>query len=314
MKNLFYLFLLLFFTTSCVSSKLYDDLRAENNALKLENRGLMAQLDSLSAGTNYSSEKLAKQLSKTQAEKSKLQMQLDALKNTLAQVQASYDSLEANSSKNLVQNLAQNRDLLKQLEEKEKQLAKESERLTKLESDLALREKRIHELETVIAEKDAKMESLKTAISRALVDFQGKGLTVENRNGKVYVSMENKLLFKSGSWEINEQGKKAVEQLGTVLAQNPDIAVLIEGHTDNVPYSGNGNVTNNWDLSTKRATTIVSILSQNPNIKKSNLTAAGRGEFSPIASNDTPEGRAQNRRIEVILTPKWDEISKLLLN
>jgi chemotaxis protein MotB len=311
MKIPFYIFLLIF-TTSCVSSKLYDAVRSENNALKLENRGLMAQLDSLSKGSTINSEKLAAQLAKTQAEKSQLQMQLDALKNTLAELQTSYDALEANSSKNLTQNLTQNRALLKQLEEKEKQLAKESERLTKLESDLALREQRINELESVIAAKDAKMESLKTAISKALVDFEGKGLTVENRNGKVYVSMENKLLFKSGSWDINEQGKKAVEQLGKVLSQNPDIAVLIEGHTDNVPYSGNGNVQNNWDLSTKRATTIVSILSQNPNVIKSNLTAAGRGEFSPIASNDTPEGRAQNRRIEVILSPKWDKISKLL--
>jgi chemotaxis protein MotB len=311
MKIPFYIFLLIF-TTSCVSSKLYDAVRSENNALKLENRGLMAQLDSLSKGSTINSEKLAAQLAKTQAEKSQLQMQLDALKNTLAELQTSYDALEANSSKNLAQNLTQNRALLKQLEEKEKQLAKESERLTKLESDLALREQRINELESVIAAKDAKMESLKTAISKALVDFEGKGLTVENRNGKVYVSMENKLLFKSGSWDINEQGKKAVEQLGKVLSQNPDIAVLIEGHTDNVPYSGNGNVQNNWDLSTKRATTIVSILSQNPNVIKSNLTAAGRGEFSPIASNDTPEGRAQNRRIEVILSPKWDKISKLL--
>ncbi len=311
MKIPFYIFLLIF-TTSCVSSKLYDAVRSENNALKLENRGLMAQLDSLSKGSTINSEKLAAQLAKTQAEKSQLQMQLDALKNTLAELQTSYDALEANSSKNLAQNLTQNRALLKQLEEKEKQLAKENERLTKLESDLALREQRINELESVIAAKDAKMESLKTAISKALVDFEGKGLTVENRNGKVYVSMENKLLFKSGSWDINEQGKKAVEQLGKVLSQNPDIAVLIEGHTDNVPYSGNGNVQNNWDLSTKRATTIVSILSQNPNVIKSNLTAAGRGEFSPIASNDTPEGRAQNRRIEVILSPKWDKISKLL--
>lgn len=156
------------------------------------------------------------------------------------------------------------------------------------------------------------MTSLKNAISNALTDFEGKGLTIEQRNGKVYVSMENKLLFNSGSWAVGVEGKKAVKQLGNVLGDNPEIAVLIEGHTDNAPYSGSGQIKGNWDLSTKRATAIVEILRENNNINPENLTAAGRGEFLPIASNDTAEGKAKNRRIEVILTPKLDEISKLL--
>jgi chemotaxis protein MotB len=124
--------------------------------------------------------------------------------------------------------------------------------------------------------------------------------------------MENKLLFESGSWAVGVEGKKAVKQLGSVLADNPDINVLIEGHTDNVPYSGNGTLKGNWDLSTKRATAIVEILRENESINPENLTAAGRGEYAPIATNDTAEGRAKNRRIEVILTPKLDEITKLL--
>ena len=124
--------------------------------------------------------------------------------------------------------------------------------------------------------------------------------------------MENKLLFDSGSWAVNSRGREAVQQLGSVLAQNKEIAVLIEGHTDNVPYGGSGNITDNWDLSTKRATAIVGILTQNSGIPKDNLTAAGRGEFAPVASNSTSDGRSKNRRIEVILTPKLDEIAKLL--
>jgi chemotaxis protein MotB len=124
--------------------------------------------------------------------------------------------------------------------------------------------------------------------------------------------MENKLLFESGSWAVNTRGREAVMQLGNVLAENPEIAVLIEGHTDTIAYSGNGNIKTNWDLSTKRATSIVSILTENTKILKENLTAAGRGEFAPIAPNTTSEGRSKNRRIEVILTPKLDEISKLL--
>ncbi|NNJ80678.1 MAG: OmpA family protein, partial [Flavobacteriaceae bacterium] len=152
----------------------------------------------------------------------------------------------------------------------------------------------------------------KDAISAALVNFEGNGLTVEQRDGKVYVSMENKLLFDSGSWAVNSRGSEAVVQLGKVLAQNKEIAVLIEGHTDNVPYRGSGNITDNWDLSTKRATAIVNILTQNSGIPKDNLTAAGRGEYAPLAPNSTADGRSKNRRIEVILTPKLDEIAKLL--
>ena len=160
--------------------------------------------------------------------------------------------------------------------------------------------------------KDKAMTNLKNAITKALTDFEGKGLTIEQRDGKVYVSMENKLLFRSGSWAVGSEGRQAVEQLGKVLADNPDIAILIEGHTDNVPYKGNSQLSGNWDLSTKRATAIVNILRENLNIYPENLTAAGRGEYAPIASNDTAEGKAKNRRIEVVLTPKLDELSRLL--
>ena len=170
----------------------------------------------------------------------------------------------------------------------------------------------ITELENLIAAKDKAMKDLKDAISKALTAFEGKGLMVEQRNSKVYVSLENKLLFNSGSWSVGKQGRQAITELGKVLAENPKIAVLIEGHTDNVSFSGNGQISNNWDLSTKRATAIISILSENSSIKLENLTAAGRSEYSPINSNETIEGKAKNRRIEVILTPKLDEISKLL--
>ncbi len=156
------------------------------------------------------------------------------------------------------------------------------------------------------------MRKLKETLSKALNGFEGKGLTVEQKNGKVYVSMENKLLFNSGSWAVSSEGKKAVVELGKVLGENPDIAVLIEGHTDNDPYGGSGPIADNWDLSTKRATAIVGILSENRAINKKSLTAAGRGEFSPIATNETAEGKAKNRRIEIILTPRLDEIAEML--
>jgi chemotaxis protein MotB len=164
----------------------------------------------------------------------------------------------------------------------------------------------------LIAAKEAAMKKLKETLSKALNSFEGKGLTVEQKNGKVYVSMENKLLFNSGSYSVGAEGKKAVVELGKVLGDNPDISVLIEGHTDDDGFSSSGPIANNWDLSTKRATAIVAILSENRAINKQNLTAAGRGEFSPLASNATAEGKAKNRRIEIILTPRLDEIAEML--
>ena len=297
--------------TSCVSSKVYKDLESRHADLKRENRELNSELERLNG--------VDKELAELKSEHESLTAERDKLKNDLASLQSnydnlksSYDALEKNSSAAIAENSRQNRELLAQLEEKEKTLATEQARLEKLEKDLAARSQRINELEGLIAAKDAKMNALKDAISKALTDFEGKGLTVEQRDGKVYVSMENKLLFNSGSWAVNADGRQAVKQLGNVLAQNPDISVLIEGHTDNVPYGGNGALKDNWDLSTKRATAIVQILRENGNIDPQNLTAAGRGEYAPVATNDTAEGKAKNRRIEVILTPKLDEVTKLL--
>ena len=297
--------------TSCVSSKVYKDLESRHADLKRDNRELKSELDRLK-GVDEELAELKAEHESLAAERDKLKNDLASLQSNYENLKSSYDALEKNSSAAIAENSRQNRELLAQLEEKEKTLAAEQARLEKLQKDLAARSQRIDELEGLIAAKDAKMNALKDAISKALTDFEGKGLTVEQRDGKVYVSMENKLLFNSGSWAVNADGRQAVNQLGSVLAQNPDISVLIEGHTDNVPYGGNGPLKDNWDLSTKRATAIVQILRENSNIDPQNLTAAGRGEYAPVATNDTAEGKAKNRRIEVILTPKLDEVTKLL--
>lgn len=301
--------------TACVSPKVYKDLEAKYGVLIEENKDLIAENDELSKAITEalkSLEELQAEYDKTVAERDKLQRDYDATKTSLDNLKASYDALEANSSAAIAANAQKNRELLAQLEAKEQALQNENARLEKLKQELEARSIRVAELESVIAAKDAAMNQLKDAISRALTDFEGKGLTVEQRDGKVYVSMENKLLFESGSWAVGSNGREAVRQLGTVLADNPDIAILIEGHTDNVPYKGNAQLSGNWDLSTKRATAIVNILRENPSINPENLTAAGRGEYAPVASNETSEGKAKNRRIEVILTPKLDEISKIL--
>ncbi|MCF1190602.1 OmpA family protein [Mangrovimonas sp. AS39] len=315
MKSRFLLILTAIVFVSCVSPKVYKDLESKYNALQEDHQNLKKSYDDLLAEKNQAQNELNSVLAdyeKSQSDQSKLSGELAALKSNYNNLKNSYDALEENSSSALAENAQKNRELLAKLEAKEQALAAESARLETLRRELEERSNRVAELEGVIAAKDAAMTQLKDAISRALTDFEGKGLTIEQRDGKVYVSMENKLLFESGSWAVGASGRQAVKQLGTVLADNPEIAVLIEGHTDNVPYSGGGNLQGNWDLSAKRATAIVQLLMENPRIKPDNLTAAGRGEFLPIASNDSAEGKARNRRIEVILTPKLDEISKIL--
>lgn len=301
--------------SSCVSKKIYTNLEDKYATLKKENRSLNDEVEKLSGEKSTLKNNLVKLTAtydKAVAELNQLRSELAAFTSNLDNLKASYDALEKNSSAEIAKNSKKNRELLAKLEAKEQALASESARLEKLKRELKDRSERVAELENVIAIKDASMKALKDAISTALTNFEGKGLTVEQRDGKVYVSMENKLLFQSGSWSVGSEGRKAVRQLANVLAENPDIAILIEGHTDNVPYKGNAQLSGNWDLSTKRATAIVNILRENTSINPENLTAAGRGEYAPIASNDTTEGRTKNRRIEVILTPKLDEISKLL--
>jgi chemotaxis protein MotB len=303
-------------SSACVSKKVFNELETKFADLKKENRKTQDLYDSISKSksqldSDYS--KLKKDYEKTKAERDKLAIDFAAADKNLKTLQASYSALEKNSDESLKENMAKNRELLAQLEAKEKALAAEKERLNKLSADLKKGTDRVNELESIMAAKEAAMKKLKDALSKSLKAFEGKGLTVNQRDGKVYVSMENKLLFESGSWAVGSEGKKAVVLVASVLAQNPDISVLIEGHTDNDKFAGAvGQIENNWDLSTKRATAIVNILSENKGVKKDNLTAAGRGEFAPLMSNDTPEGKAKNRRIEIILTPKLDEISKML--
>jgi chemotaxis protein MotB len=299
----------------CVSQKKFLKLEDEFGSLQRVNTQLNRKLDDCNSEKTALEDELTYSKDRIEVLKSQrddLTKDLQATKNYLEKLNDSYDALEQNSSQTLAANSKQNRELLEQLELKENALAKEQNRLEQLQKDLQAKSNRIEELQSLIADKEQKMISLKENLSRALTNFEGQGLSVELRDGKVYVSMENKLLFASGSWTVGGEGQKAVKELGKVLADNPDIAVLIEGHTDNVPYGGNGPLTDNWDLSTKRATEVLKLLLKNGNINPQNLTAAGKGEFAPLASNTTEERKAKNRRIEVVLTPKLDEISKLL--
>jgi chemotaxis protein MotB len=307
-KRISLVLLIVALSTSCVSKKIYNDLENRYTDLKKENRSLAGEYSDLLQAKNQlelDRDALKSDLSKVTLARDKWLADYGALSNKMDVMQESYNALEKNSNEALQINMSKNRDLLSQLDAKGKALAIEQERLNKSAQ-------RLQELESLIAAKEATMKKLKETLSNALNSFEGKGLTVEQKNGQVYVSMENKLLFNSGSWAVGSEGKKAVVELGKVLGDNPDISVLIEGHTDDDRFSASGPIADNWDLSTKRATAIVAILSENKSINKQNLTAAGRSEFSPLASNATAEGKAKNRRIEIILTPRLDEIAEML--
>ncbi|MFY9311227.1 MAG: OmpA family protein [Bacteroidia bacterium] len=205
--------------------------------------------------------------------------------------------------------LLKKQDELKTLETK---LNEQKTNLDALTVELKKREARVAELEGVLKKKDDAVNELKKKLTDALFGFEGKGLTITQKNGKVYVSMEENLLFASGSTTVEQKGVEALKKVAKVIEQNTDINILIEGHTDDVPMAGKGDIKDNWDLSVMRATAIVKIITKNSTVDPRRLTAAGRGEYFPIDPAKTAEARKKNRRTEIILTPKLDELFKVL--
>ena len=223
-------------------------------------------------------------------------------------------------------NLADTKKLSGELQLTQEQLLRKQDELKRLESELNAKQKnledltaelkkreaRVAELEGVLKKKDEATNELKKKLSDALLGFEGKGLTITQKNGKVYVSMDESLLFASGSTTVEVKGVEALKKVAKVLEQNPDINILIEGHTDDVTMVGKGDIKDNWDLSVMRATSIVKIITKNSSTDPKRLTAAGRGEYFPIDPAKTVEARKKNRRTEIILTPKLDELFKVL--
>lgn len=233
-------------------------------------------------------------------------------KNDLIELQGEYDRLKQECDElqkayegKLKSNKSEAQKLLQELNDKEN-------RLRQLEDDLRLREKRVKELEDILqAQRDA-VTQLRDKLLKALKGYTDKGLNVYEKDGRVYVSMDEKLLFASGKTEVNRDGQMALTELGKVLESDPSLQVVVEGHTDNVPLSGSGPIKDNWELSVLRAASVTKILLENRNIDPKRITPAGRGEFIPVGTNETKEGRAKNRRTEIIIEPRLDELMKLI--
>ena len=233
------------------------------------------------------------------------------LQNTISDLTAQYNSLteEKTDLETRYRNLID--ESLTSTEQLNKALLAKTDELNSKELLLSEREKTLQEMQQIIARQDSITKRLNTILRNALLGFNSDELSVEIINGKVYVSMSDKLLFKSGSSAVEAKGKEALKLLGEVLDKNVDIDILVEGHTDNVPIRTSV-YKDNWDLSVARATSIVRILSDDYKIASTRLTASGKGEYFPKADNETPEGRAKNRRTEIILSPKLDEVMQLL--
>ena len=284
---------------ACESER--NELKVEVEDIRKRIKGL--QNDTSIIGTNFRN----------------LTMQYDKLNAINEKLQERYSRLldgSANEAKELSSALEMSKDelLRKQDELKalEKKLDNKEKSLDNLNAELKKREERVNELEDILKRKDEAVNALKKKVTDALLGFEGKGLTITQKNGKVYVSLEESLLFASGSTSVEKKGESALIKLAKVLEENTDINILVEGHTDDVPMSGSGQIKDNWDLSVMRATSIVKILTKNSNIDPTRLTAAGRGEYMPLDPAKTKEARAKNRRTEIILTPKLDELFKLL--
>lgn len=209
---------------------------------------------------------------------------------------------------------AEKNKLMKELADKEKELMAKGEELDKMSRDLSDREAKVHELQSLIARKDSAVQALKKKMLDALTDYGNSDLTVYEKDGKVYVALSDKLLFATGSYAVEPRGKEALKKIAEVLNKNTDISIMVEGHTDNKQYvaTTSSPINSNWDLSVMRASSVTKLLVESDHVDGRRITPAGHSDLFPVESNDTPEGRAKNRRIDIVLTPDMKEIFNIL--
>jgi chemotaxis protein MotB len=321
--------LLIFIVASCVPSQKFQETEKKYKNCNYELDVTKQKQEQLSVENTEMKQLLAKKESQLNSlikdslskanEFQKIQDDFTRVNRQYTDLQESQETIlkgNAKETAKLMMQLQTTQDDLKKKEEGLKQtdnkLNEKKKNLDNLTLELEKRDARLIELEKILFKKDSIVKSLKTKVSNALLNFDKEELTVKVQNGKVYISLEEKLLFKSGSITVDPKGIEALKNLTKVLEENPDINITIEGHTDNMPYKSGGAIKDNWDLSTLRSTSIIRIILQTSKIDPKRLIASGRGEFLPVASNAKSETRSKNRRTEIILTPRLDELFKVL--
>jgi chemotaxis protein MotB len=270
---------------SCVvlSTKKYQAMVTQRDSLFTRNSSLEEQVAQLQVDT-----------ARLHREITVLKGTVDEQKGSLAALKGSYDAL--NGRYDALNN----------------NLTSTNSKVNQLSSDLQKREKRLKEVEDILRKRDEATNALKDKLQKALLGFQQNGLSVDIRNGKVYVSLTDKLLFPSGSIVIDERGKAALKQLAVVMNKEADINMAVEGHTDDKRIRNLGQIKDNWDLSVLRATSVTRYLTEVEKIDPKRLTATGKSEYQPIDAADTDDARTKNRRIEIVLSPKLDELYNLI--
>ncbi|MFW5756762.1 MAG: OmpA family protein [Tangfeifania sp.] len=301
--------------SSCVSMKQFnavqdkvETLTAENDQLKQAKISLEARNAELKSRNEQLTEKnndLENRLEEALYNLNVQKQRVESLQEEQASLSRQLDALKSGSSEEIEM-------LLEELQATRQNLNEREDRLREAERELEERNEALIELQEILAQQQEAVKQLKDKVANALLGFASDELTVHEKNGKVYVSLEEKLLFETGQWNVDPRGQQAIRDLSRVLADNPDINIMVEGHTDNVPMRGTGTVKDNWDLSVMRATAVTKILTQNENIDPSRIIAAGRSKYVPLASNETAEGRQMNRRTEIILTPDIDELLEII--
>lgn len=319
----------MFVTQACVSTKKYEAQEAlakRHLSQKLECQEKLDEAKNQIAEFKGSQSKLEKQLSDLMNDTIRLGLENRQLIKTLNDLKNANNQLSNKQKEIIDASSARQEQLTKELAEKErllnqkeaqleallKSLAEREANMQKLKEEIDGKSNRINELESSLAAKDAALADLKNKITDALKGFSSDELTVVEKDGKVYVSMSEKLLFKSGSFVVDPKGEQALAKIAEVLKKQTDVDIVVEGHTDNVPYKGTGQLQDNWDLSVKRATSVVRILVEKNNLPVDNVSASGKGDTKPIASNETAEGKAKNRRTDIILAPQLDKLFKII--
>ena len=320
MKKLVGILLTLSIITACVPLKKYQELEAnynkcleEQNSLKtssIDYENKVKELESQLELMKVDAQKNQTEINKLREDYKNLQVEYDKQVELQTILEKKYTNLQTDGSE-------ESSKLIRDLEGTRIELQRKEDRLNELEKELNAREKaldekekRIKELEDIIAAQQESTRLLKEKIAKALLGFKDKGLTVEERDGKIYVSMEAKLLFASGKTDVSPEGEKALIDLAKVLETQNDIEILVEGHTDADPLKSTNHPTDNWELSVLRATSCVKIMLDNSNMNPKTIIAGGRSEYHPI----DPKDKAKNRRIEIIITPNLKELMSLISN
>jgi chemotaxis protein MotB len=296
-----------------VTKKKFDDLLAQ----KVQMEADLADKTALLEKTQHELARLDSAHKQLQADTALLQSQLAATRKKLGELNHEYTQLNGyyknllSSSGKLNRDMAQQQEQLLTIQQNLERTRKINDSLS---TSLTERENKVRELEKVLANKEKAVNDLKERVTRALLNFKENDLTVKVKNGKVYVSLAEQLLFASGSTEVDAKGISALQQLAKAIKDQRDLTIMVEGHTDNVPVSKKSQyMQDNWDLSVMRATAITKILTQ-AGVSPKQIVAAGKGEFSPLTANDSPQNKQKNRRTEIIITPNLDELFKILEN